>query len=86
MTEKLQFIATEDLTSEHIEHLMRNARRERSIMAHKIFGMIFSAFSTALITSLVSMAQLVRKLARGALKRFGPPEGPTPGSKGVSHV
>ena len=79
MTNRPHIISTEDLTSDEIERLMRLARKERSLMAHKIMKGIYANISTALKNVAISTA-------KRCIKLFKAPEAPAAGSKGVSHV
>ena len=79
MTDRSEIVSMEDLTSEEIDRLMRLARRERSIMAHKIMRTIYTTFSTTL-------RNVISTTARRLAKTLSSSQTPTPGSEGVSHV
>ena len=79
MIDPVQHISTEDLTSADIERLMQLARKERSLMAHKLF----SAFSSHLSKTTRKIAASLRHQIRNLFAASGTP---TTGPKGVSHV
>ncbi len=79
MIDPVQHISTEDLTSADIERLMQLARKERSLMAHKLFRAFSSYLSE---TSKKIAASFLRRIRHLFAATATPPAGP----KGVSHV